>query len=74
MALYLEKTLYNSDVVRYHRISRVEFRDNNVIAVTLDGFRNFDDRLISNIPPNSIQFVFSGTGPYTDTNQAITDG
>jgi hypothetical protein len=74
MALLLEKTLYNSDVIRYHRIGRVEFRDNGIISVTLESFRNYEDRVISNVPLNSIQFVFQGTGNYTDTNQAIADG
>jgi hypothetical protein len=74
MSLFLEKTLYNGDVVRYHRIGKVEFRANNVIAVTLDSYRNYEERQIANLPVNSMEFTFQGTGGYTNTNQAITEG
>ena len=72
MALYLEKTLYNLDVVRYHRIGKVYLKENNVITATLESFRNYEDRLISNVPLNSMDFTFQGLGPSNyPTGQSI---
>ncbi len=43
MALFLEKTLYNTKTVRYHRISEIESR-NLTGRVKVESFPSFDER------------------------------
>ena len=61
MALQLEQTLYNADVVRYHRISGLEINGNQVTAI-LDSFRNQDHRALPVAPviTRKFPFVYSG--------------
>ena len=61
MALLLEQTLYNMDVVRYHRISALEI-GNGVVTATLDSFRNFDHRALPVSPLISRKFPFAYSG------------
>jgi len=61
MALELEQTLYNADVVRYHRIGSLEVNGSMVIA-TLDSFRNFDHRAMPVAPVIARKFPFVYTG------------
>lgn len=65
MALELEQTLYNADVVRYHRISGLEVNGNIVIAV-LDSFRNFNHRAMPIAPLVTRKFPFTYSGDTTD--------
>lgn len=62
MALELEQTLYNADVVRYHRVGEIEINGGMVVA-TLDSFRNFDHRAMPVAPVISRDYPFSYSGP-----------
>lgn len=64
MALLLEQTLYNADVVRYHRVSGLEV-DGNMVTAILDSYRNFDQRAMPIAPVVSRKF------PFMYTNQAV---
>lgn len=57
MALLLEQTLYNADVVRYHRVSGLEVNGSMVTAI-LDSFRNFDHRALPVAPAMTRKFPF----------------
>ena len=61
MALNLEQTLYNADVVRYHRVSSLDV-NGSMVTATLDSFRNFDHRALPVAPVISRKFPFSYTG------------
>ena len=61
MALQLEQTLYNADVVRYHRVGSLEV-NGSMVTATLDSFRNFDHRAMPVAPVISRKFPFSYTG------------
>jgi hypothetical protein len=61
MALQLEQTLYNADVVRYHRVGSLDVNGATVTA-TLDSFRNFDHRAMPVAPVISRKFPFSYSG------------
>lgn len=61
MALELEQTLYNADVVRYHRVGSIDINGTAVTA-TLDSFRNFDHRALPVAPVISRKFSFLYTG------------
>lgn len=61
MALELEQTLYNADVVRYHRVGSLDVNGAMVVA-TLDSFRNFDHRAMPVAPVISRKFPFSYSG------------
>lgn len=61
MALELEQTLYNADVVRYHRVGTLEVNGSTVTA-TLDSFRNYDHRAMPVAPVISRKFPFSYDG------------
>ena len=65
MALQLEQTLYNSDVVRYHRISGLEVNGNIVTAI-LDSFRSFDQRVLPIAPLVTRKFPFTYSGETSD--------
>lgn len=65
MALELEQTLYNADVVRYHRISGLEVNGNIVTAI-LDSFRNFDHRAMPGAPLVTRKFPFTYSGETPD--------
>lgn len=61
MALELEQTLYNADVVRYHRVGSLEI-NGTMVTATLDSFRNLDHRALPVAPVTSRKFPFSYTG------------
>ena len=61
MALELEQTIYNADVVRYHRVGSLDVNGAMVVA-TLDSFRNFDHRALPVAPVISRKFPFSYAG------------
>lgn len=61
MALLLEQTLYNADVVRYHRIAEYRFNGSNCVAV-LHSFRTLDDRVMPSLPVVIREFNFIYTG------------
>lgn len=61
MALELEQTLYNADVVRYHRVGSLEI-NGTMVTATLDSFRNFDHRALPVAPVISRKFPFAYTG------------
>lgn len=66
MALFLEKTIYNGDVVRYHRI--VSFTVDpvgRIATVKLGSFRDLDHRSLPVPPTNTLDFTFQWSG---DTN------
>lgn len=66
MALQLEQTLYNLDVVRYHRISAIEV-NGNVVTATLDSFRSFEHRAMPVAPLISRKYPFTFVGSPSDT-------
>lgn len=66
MALLLEQTLYNRDIVRYHRISSIDV-NGNVVTATLDSFRNVDHRALPVAPLISRKFPFV----YSDTDMGV---
>lgn len=61
MALELEQTLHNADVVRYHRIGELEVVGNLAVAI-LESFRNRQHRELPVAPviKRKFDFVFSG--------------
>ena len=61
MALELEQTLYNADVVRYHRVGSIDI-NGTMVTATLDSFRNFDHRALPVAPVISRKFSFLYTG------------
>lgn len=62
MALELEQTLYNADVVRYHRVGSLDVNGAMVVA-NLDSFRNFEHRAMMPVAPViSRKFPFSYSG------------
>lgn len=63
MALFLEKTIYNGDVVRYHRI--VSFTVDPIgrlATVKLGGFRDLGHRSLPVPPTNTMDFTFQWSG------------
>lgn len=66
MALELEQTLYNADVVRYHRVGSIDINGTTVTA-TLDSFRNFDHRALPVAPVISRKFSFLYSGDAAGT-------
>lgn len=63
MALLIEKTLYNSDVVRYHRITSFTVDPLAGLATAkLGSFRNREHRELPVPPLNSMDFTFSWSG------------
>lgn len=63
MALTCEKTLYNGDVVRYHRFA--EFSLDSALGLasaTLHSFRNLEHRAIPVLPLNAQVFSFAWSG------------
>lgn len=63
MALLVEKTLYNGDVVRYHRI--VSFTVDPVgrlATAKLGSFRDLDHRALPVAPTNTMDFTFAWSG------------
>lgn len=63
MALLIEKTLYNSDVVRYHRITSFTLDPAARLATAkLGSFRNREHRELPVAAINSIEFTFSWSG------------
>ena len=62
MALYLEQTLMNGDVVRYHHISTYTYKPFGAITATLDSYRDNKHRGFSFIPVvrKEIEFPHSG--------------
>ncbi len=63
MALNLEKTLYNNDVVRYHRIITFTVDPVNQLATAkLGSFRNREHRELPVVPVTSIDFTFRWSG------------
>lgn len=70
MALELEQTLYNADVVRYHRISGLEI-NGNVVTAILESFRNFDHRVLPIAPVITRKFPFTFSG---DTSEIFSAG
>ena len=61
MALELEQTLYNADVVRYHRVGELEINGSLAVAV-LESFRNREHRELPVAPviKRKYDFAFSG--------------
>lgn len=68
MALLLEQTLHNADVVRYHRISAYEM-SGTTIVVTLDSFRTREQRAMPIAPVISRKYPFV----YSDSTIPISD-
>lgn len=66
MALLIEQTLYNSDVVRYHRISGLDI-NGQIVTATLDSFRNFNHRAMPVAPVISRKYPFTYDGPPAGT-------
>ena len=63
MALFLEKTLYNGDVVRYHRIVSFTVDPVGRIATArLGSFRDLDHRALPVAPTNTMDFTFQWSG------------
>lgn len=63
MALLLETTLYNNQVVTYHRISEFKFTNiNNVVIAKLDSFRDKDHRAFSSLPLRTLDIDFKWSG------------
>lgn len=63
MALILEKTLYNGDVVRYHRITAFTLDPVGRLATAkLGSFRNRQHRELPVAPVNSLEFTFPWSG------------
>ena len=63
MALTLEKTLYNGDVVRYHRITAFTLDPVGRLATAkLGSFRNRQHRELPVVPVNSMEFTFPWSG------------
>ena len=63
MALLIEKTLYNGDVVRYHRIIAFTLDPVARLATAkLGSFRNRVHRELPVAPVNSLDFAFSWSG------------
>ena len=63
MALLLEKTLYNGDVTRYHRITEYSIDSiTNIVTAKLSSFRNKLHRGLPTAPVSSIDFTFLWSG------------
>ena len=63
MALLLEKTLYNADVVRYHRITSFTLDPVGCLATAkLGSFRNRQHRELPVVPATTMDFTFSWSG------------
>lgn len=63
MALLLEKTLYNSDIVRYHRITAFTLDPVGRLAtIKLSSFRNRQHRELPVVPVNTMEFTFPWSG------------
>lgn len=63
MALLIEKTLYNSDVVRYHRITSFTLDPAARLATAkLGSFRNRQHRELPVAPVSSMEFAFPWSG------------
>lgn len=63
MALLIEKTLYNSDVVRYHRITSFTLDPAARLATAkLGSFRNRAHRELPAVAVSSMDFTFNWSG------------
>ncbi len=63
MALLIEKTLYNSDVVRYHRITLFTLSPGtNTATAQLGSFRDRQHREMPVPPINTMEFSFRWSG------------
>ena len=68
MALSLEKTLYNGDVVRYWRVTEIKFTG-SVVTVVLYGYRDARHRALPVNPVTKQTYSFQGVNP----SQALTE-
>jgi hypothetical protein len=65
MALILEQTLVNADIVRYHRICKYQLNQPGAPAVAvLESFRTADQRALPITPviKRDYDFIWSGSG------------
>lgn len=63
MALLIEKTIYNGDVVRYHRISTFTLdHEKRLATVRLASFRNRSHRELPVVPVITTDFDFAWSG------------
>lgn len=74
MALFIEKTLYNGDVVRYHRITSFTVDPEGRLAtVKLSSFRNKEHRGLPVAPVNHLEFAFQWSGNTESLSQEAYD-
>lgn len=65
MALFLEQTLYNADVVRYHRIGEYKVDVGNPVALAvLESYRTVEQRLLPVAPVIKREYPFEHNGDY----------
>lgn len=63
MALLQEKTLYNGDVTRYHRITSYELDTTSAFAkAVLSSYRSLQHRAMPTTPVTTMDFTFSWSG------------
>jgi hypothetical protein len=74
MALLQEKTLYNGDVTRYHRITSYELDTTSAFAkAVLSSYRNLQHRAMPATPVTTMEFSFAWSGSADTLGQEAYD-